>query len=217
MTLLDVPIRTMDELLHALGDVPASRVRVNPPPGMATVADLLDIHAREKRLCELVDGTLVEKPMGYRESIIAVALASLLRAFVVPRNLGIVTGESGMMRLFAGLVRIPDVAFASWNRLANKRVPEEPVPALVPDLAIEIISQGNTPAEMKRKREEYFQAGVSEVWMVDIVERTVTIFTAVDRFTMHSQDQNVAGSGPLAGLTISLPELFSELDRTEQC
>lgn len=217
MTLLDVPIRTMDELLHALGDVPTSRVRVNPPPGMATVADLLDIHAREKRLCELVDGTLVEKPMGYRESIIAVALASLLRAFVVPRNLGIVTGESGMMRLFAGLVRIPDVAFASWNRLANKRVPEEPVPALVPDLAIEIISQGNTPAEMKRKREEYFQAGVSEVWMVDIVERTVTVFTVVDQFTTHSQDQSVTGSGPLAGLTISLPELFSELDRTEQC
>lgn len=217
MTLLDVPIRTMDELLHALGDVPASRVRVNPPPGMATVADLLDVHAREKRLCELVDGTLVEKPMGYRESIIAIALASALRAFVVPRNLGIVTGESGMMRLFAGLVRIPDVAFASWSRLANKRVPEEPVPALVPDLAIEVISQGNTPAEMKRKREEYFQAGVSEVWMVDIVERTVTVFTAVDQFTTHSQDQSVAGSGPLAGLTISLPELFSELDRTEQC
>lgn len=217
MTLLDVPIRTMDELLHALGDVPASRVRVNPPPGMATVADLLDIHAREKRLCELVDGTLVEKPMGYRESIIAIALASALRTFVVPRNLGIVTGESGMMRLFAGLVRIPDVAFASWNRLPGKRVPEEPVPTLAPDLAIEVISQGNTPAEMKRKRGEYFQAGVSEVWMVDIVERTVTVFTAVDRFTTRSNDQSVEGSGPLAGLTISLADLFSELDRTEQC
>src|SRR5688500_454821 len=63
---------TVADLLHRLGDVPAFRVRLRPPPGQATVQDVLDVHAREKRLCELVDGTLVEKGMSYRESALAV-------------------------------------------------------------------------------------------------------------------------------------------------
>ena len=49
--------------------------------------------------------------------IVAGALLSMIRAFVVPRNLGIVAGEAGMTQLFAGLVRSPDVLYASWDRL----------------------------------------------------------------------------------------------------
>ena len=57
--------------------------------------------------------------------------------FVQLHNLGLVTGEAGMMRLMAGLVRIPDVAFISWTRLPHQCVPTEPVPDLAPDLAVE--------------------------------------------------------------------------------
>jgi Uma2 family endonuclease len=85
---------------------------------------------------------------------------SLLRAYVVPRNLGIVSGEASMMRLFPGLVRIPDVAFASWDRIPGGCVPSEPIPNLVPDLAVEILSASNTAQEMSLKRPEYFAAGV---------------------------------------------------------
>src|SRR4051812_35293586 len=142
MTVAQIPehLRTIDDLLHDLGDVPASRVRVRPAPEHATVQDVLDVHAHERRLCELVDGTLVEKAVGLKESLIAGALISFLRAFVVPRNLGLVSGESGMMRLFAALVRIPDVAFISWARAPGGKVPTEPVPLLAPDLAVEVLS-----------------------------------------------------------------------------
>jgi hypothetical protein len=58
----DIP--TLADLLDRLGGVSADRVRYYPLPGTATVADVIEIHAREKRLCELVDGVLVEKPMG---------------------------------------------------------------------------------------------------------------------------------------------------------
>ena len=43
-------------------------------------------------------------------------------------------GESGTIKLFAGLVRIPDVAFASWDRLPDRKRPKEPIPLLAPDL-----------------------------------------------------------------------------------
>ncbi|MEO6436933.1 MAG: Uma2 family endonuclease, partial [Tepidisphaeraceae bacterium] len=125
-------IRTLADLLRGLGDIPPDRVLFDPLPGTATVQDVINVHARSKRLCELVDGTLVEKGMGYKESVLAIAIAAALREFVLPRNLGLVSGESGMMKLFAGLVRIPDVAYASWERIPGRRMPVEPVPHLVP-------------------------------------------------------------------------------------
>lgn len=206
--------RTVDELLHELGDVPASRVRINPSPGHATVQDVIDVHQNERLLCELVDGTLVEKPMGYRESMIAGALISFLRAFVIPRNLGIVTGESGMMKLFAGLVRIPDVAYASWSRLPGGKVPSEPVPLLAPDLTVEILSPSNTPQEMARKRREYFKSGVRLVWIIDLDARNASIYTAADQQPpIVSESQSLDGGEVLPGFTLPLRDLFAELDR----
>ena len=35
---------------------------------------MIEVERREDRLCELVDGVLVEKAMGFRESLLAVAL-----------------------------------------------------------------------------------------------------------------------------------------------
>ncbi|MGH7127639.1 MAG: hypothetical protein ACREJB_04840 [Planctomycetaceae bacterium] len=58
---------TNADLVEHLGGVPLSRIRMVPPPGLATEADVLRIVNEEDRLCELIDGVLVEKPMGYYE------------------------------------------------------------------------------------------------------------------------------------------------------
>ena len=47
-----------------------------------------------------------------------------------------------------------------WSKIPNRELPEEPVPFLIPDLAIEVLSLSNTRAEMARKRRDYFGAGV---------------------------------------------------------
>ena len=133
--------------MERLGGVPPHRIRFRPSPGTAVEQDVLDA-GNNGLFCELVDGVLVEKAMGYSESVLAVFMAEMLNAFVRPRNLGLVTGEQGTIRLFAGLVRIPDVAFTSWDRLPNGRVPVEPIPELAPDLAVEVLSRNNTSGEM---------------------------------------------------------------------
>jgi Uma2 family endonuclease len=209
------PPATMDtlaDLVEQLGDIPLARIRMQAL-GTATEQDVLDIYHREKRLCELVDGVLVEKAIGFRESILAMALGALLRDFVIPRNLGLVSGESGMMRLFVGLVLIPDVAFASWDRFPHRRVPTEPIPSLVPDLAVEVLSASNTPREMARKCQEYFEAGVRVVWLVDPEARTVAVYTAPDQFTVYDATQTLDGGDVLPGFTLALGDLFAELDR----
>jgi Uma2 family endonuclease len=215
MTSVSTPtgaIETLADLLEQLGGISPKRVRFRPAPGTATEKDVLAIHDREGRLYELVDEVLVEKAMGLRESFLAIALAAILRNFVRPQNLGLITGEAGMMRLMAGLVRIPDVAFISWRRLPNRRVPTEPIPDLAPDLAVEVLSAGNTPGEMARKRQEYFAAGVQVVWQVDPNTRTVEVFTAPDQPTVLHEAQTLEGGAVLPGFTLPLQELFGELD-----
>jgi hypothetical protein len=104
-------IETVADLLESLGDLPPERIRMRPLPGTATEDDVLTADAGEKRLCELVDGVLVEKPMGYDESPLAAEFIYALIEFLRRHNLGTAAGADGMMRLLTGLVRIPDVSF----------------------------------------------------------------------------------------------------------
>ena len=210
-------IETLADLLEQLGGIAPNRVRFRPAPGTATEADVLAIrNSAERRLCELVDGVLVEKAMGFRESFLAGVLFTILWGFVKPRNLGLVTGADGTMRLVPGLVRIPDVAFISWDRLPNRRMPTEPIPDLAPDLAVEVLSAGNTPGEMARKRQDYFAAGVRVVWEVNPNTRTVEMFTTPDHSTVLHEAQTLDGGMVLPGFTLPLQELFDELDRWEE-
>jgi Uma2 family endonuclease len=206
------PTESFAELQRQLGDIPAARIRLRPAPGTATAKDVLTIHGKTKRRCELVDGTLVEKHMGLQESFLAIALASHLFGFVRPRKLGIVVGEAGMMEISIGLVRIPDVSFISWKRLPGGVIPEEPIPKLAPDLAVEVLSLSNTLAEMKRKRREYFKAGVSLIWIVDPRARTVTVYLSLRKFFVLTEEDTLDGGDVLPGFKLPLGDLFAELD-----
>jgi Uma2 family endonuclease len=208
-----VALETLADLLAHLGGIAPERVRLSPAPGTATEADVLHVHDHAGRLCELVDGVLVEKAMGFRESLLAAALIIILGNFVRPRNLGLVTAPDGMVRLAAGLVRIPDVAFISWDRLPNRRVPTTPIPALAPNLAVEVLSAGNTSREMARKCREYFAAGVQLVWLVDPETRTVVVHTAPEDFTLLHAEDTLEGGMVLPGFALSVQAFFAELDR----
>ena len=185
-------------------------MRLHPTPGTATEKDVIKVLDRENRPCELVDGTLVEKAMGYEESRIAVTIIILLGSFVRRHKLGIVTGPDGTIKLFPGLVRIPDVAFASWDRFPGRKRPKAPIPLLAPDLVVEVLSKGNTRPEMKRKLGEYFGAGVRLVWLVDPRKKTVRVHASVDQSILLKEGQSLDGGDVLLGFTLSLDELFAE-------
>ncbi len=206
-TLAPPAVVTMADLLEILGDIPPERILMRPPPGTATEDDVIAIHAREKRLCELVDGVLVEKPMGFEESRLASELIITIGVFLRQYKLGTVAGEAGMMRLAPGLVRIPDVSFVRWEHLPEKA---RPIPLMAPDLAIEVLSESNTRAEMQRKLEEYFAAGTQLVWYFDPKARTVTVYTAPDQFVVLDESGALDGGEVLPGLMIPLRELFEQ-------
>src|SRR5580704_13363724 len=102
------------EWLHALGDIPLERIIFDPLPGTATEIDLLRLVESGDCLCELVDGTLVEKPMGVVESYVATKLAIRLGQFVEDQNLGGITGADSTLRMSStGRIRLPDLSFFS--------------------------------------------------------------------------------------------------------
>ena len=206
-------IRTLADLLKRLGGVPLERIRMHPAPGTATVQDVIDTEQREGKLCELVAGVLVEKTVGFAESGLAVWIGGLLNTFVLQRNLGIVTGADGTVELMPDLVRIPDVAFTSWDRLPGRRYPTVPVPRLAPNLAVEVHSRSNTPGEMAVKRQDYFTAGVQLVWEIDPDRRTATVYTTPTAGTALGITDSLDGGTVLLGFRLPLRDLFAELDR----
>jgi Uma2 family endonuclease len=157
----------------------------------------------------LVDGILVEKPMGYFESHVACLIIKWIGSFLDNQDLGVVAGEAGMLRLSRGLVRIPDVSYVSWDRLPGRRVPNEPIPDLVPDLAVEVISPSNTEREMQRKLEEYFAAGVQLVWLVYPKTYTVEVFSSPKRKTVLRKSDTLNGGDVLPGFSVPLKKLFA--------
>jgi Uma2 family endonuclease len=206
-------VETLADLLERLGGISPGRVVLKPAPGKAAEKDLLRLLGRTDRLYELVEGTLVEKVMGYGEGCLAADIIRLLGKFLDQHDLGDVGGADATMRLMPGLVRIPDVSFVRWEKLPNRERPAEPIPGLVPDLAIEVLSEGNTPGEMKRKLKEYFLAGVSIVWFVEPRERTVEVFTAPDRSTTLTEEQALDGGDVLRGLRLPVREVFARVPR----
>lgn len=203
----------MADLQDYLGGIPARRILLNPTPGTATEADALRLDDHEDRLCELIDGILVEKDMSTYESIVATMLSYILNVYLDAHPIGIVTGEGGQLRLRAKQIRIPDVAFLRWDRFPGGKLPRQAVYNVVPDLAVEILSAGNTSQEMQTKLHDDFDAGVRLVWYIDPTARTATQYTSPDDATTIDADGVLDGRDVLPGFTLRLGDLLAKAER----
>ena len=202
---------TVQELESHLG-VPPARIRLHPPPGMATEQDVLALEERMHVLCELIDGILVEKSMGWYESTIAQILGGMLQMYLQQHKVGLGLGADAAIKLPDEQVRMPDLCFVSRERVARARPERGTVPSLVPNLAVEVLSESNTDREMQRKLRDYFTAGVELVWLIDRPTRTARVYSAADRFEAIDTDGVLNAGEVLPGFTVPLPELFRRAD-----
>jgi Uma2 family endonuclease len=207
---------TMADRLEELGHISPSRLRLSPPPGTATIDDLTLANTHSKPLCELIDQSLVEKAVGFEASVVAAAILSILHKFVSSRRLGIVSGADGMFELLPGTVRAPDIAFISTERLPGGRFPRTAFPAIAPDLVVEVLSPGNTKAEMSRKRVEYFHSGTRLVWMVDCTDRSVAVYTSPSAVRVFGEEDMIDGGDVLPEFSQAVADFFVDLDMGHQ-
>ncbi len=211
------PDLTAADVAERFGPIPLRRIVGGSPRQEATEDDLLEHLRRTGRGCELIDGILVEKDMSWDASAIAAEIIFLIKRFLRERRLcGKVAGEHGNVWLPVGRIRMPDVAYVSAARLRAAGTPRPPVPRLVPELAIEVLSPGNTRREMETKLDDYFASGVELVWYVDPPSRTVRVFTARDAVTTLGADDTLGADGTLGGgsvlpgFAVAVADLFDE-------
>ena len=96
---------TIADVRARLPGFPAWRIHTYPAPGTATEKDLLKAEARGGRICELIDGTLVEKVMASFESMLALALGYFIHRYLDTNNIGSVMGEAGFLKILPRQVR----------------------------------------------------------------------------------------------------------------
>jgi Uma2 family endonuclease len=208
-----IKFATFADVQERIGHVPDSRILSFPAPGTATVQDLLDNSITKDRGCELVDGILVEKPLGFRSEYIAFWIGHFIASYLQNDNLGTVTGSQGPIRFKLNLVRIPDVSFIRWDSVEDTDEIENPPGAFLetaPDLAVEVLSPGNTPREMEIKLAEYAKAGVKLVWYVDPERKEVDVYpkgNPKQKKTL-AVDGTLDGGEVLPGFSLPVAKIF---------
>ena len=205
---------TAEDLLSLFGPIPLDRVCWDPFPGTATFDDCERLNEAGRRY-ELIDGILLEKAVGLRESEIAADILRLSYSWDPKKELSRWTGADGFVRLFpAGRTRAPDVSCFLRENLPDGRLPTDPIPALTPDFCVEVLSESNTREEIDGKLDDLFASGCRLAWVVDPRARTARIVTpAADgprpwRDETVGDDATLAGDPVLPGFAAPLAELL---------
>src|SRR5260370_41459336 len=133
-------VLTLADVVRRLGAIPLDRILMRPYPGSATEEDVIECEARTGRLCELVDGILVEKAVGYYEDRLGVVLVFFLEQFVGENGSGIVLGPAGMIRTEDVQVRMPRLTYFSWAPLPHHGLPPGDFLCPRPELVVENLS-----------------------------------------------------------------------------
>jgi Uma2 family endonuclease len=159
---------------------------------------------------ELVDGQLVEKPMGFRASRVGGRLYTRLYLFSEEHQLGWVLPADTSYQCFPDApkkVRKPDVSFIRAERLPADDEPEGHCP-LAPDLAVEVVSPNDVFKDISSKVGEYLAAGVRLVWVIDPVLQRVLVYRADGSGSILNASDDLSGEDVVPGFVVRIGELF---------
>ena len=157
---------------------------------------------------ELSRGQLVREPQpGALHGEVTSRLHIALDAFVREYDLGRVTNQTGFrLASIPHTVRGPDVAF-----VRRERVPAQPPASFwpfAPDLAVEVASPSNSLSDLQQKVIEYFDAGTSEVWVIDPRTRTVTVYRSLTDIALLREDDTLESSQVIPRFSLPIARLF---------
>ena len=143
-------------------------------------------------------------PTVSSNSGLSIRLYSLLSEWAKTNNRGLVAADT-WIELAPGVVRAPDVAYVPRERISNL----DPKHALkvVPALAVEVLSAYNTAREMSRKIQQYRDAGVELIWVVDPEKDEVDVYSSLPLKTLRQGD-TLSDDKILPGFSLPLSLVF---------
>ncbi len=159
--------------------------------------------------CELIDGELSPViPPGGEHGFIQIKLGAILLQHVTIHRLGRVFGEVGyVLRRDPDTVLGPDISYISAARLPADQVR---FLELAPDLAIEIVSASNTPAEIDLILAIYLSSGVKSVWIVYPQQRQVAVYAPDEAPHVFKNGETLTVGEVLPDLLLRVSEIFDD-------
>lgn len=165
--------------------------------------------------CELVRGKVVPKggsfeiymPTGAKHGAVTDELEARISYFVRKNKLGrVFAAETGFI-LAEGTVRGIDISFVGKEKIAEFGVPDGFFP-VAPDLAVEVISPGNTSDEIQSKIEEYLSAGTKLVWIVYPKQKMIHVHRQSNVIKVLRENDELDGEEVLPNFKVKLNEIF---------
>jgi Uma2 family endonuclease len=101
---------------------------------------------------------------------------------------------------------VPDLLYISYDRLPITWNENTACP-VAPELAIEIISPGQSLGQLIIKAESYLQAGVQQIWIIDPKFQSLTVLS-IDRAIQTLIDSMVFTDEIFTGLEFTVDRLF---------
>lgn len=180
-----------------------------------TIEEYEALPEEEGRRYELVEGRLVDKwgavdlaGTNEKHSRISFKLSAYLGSYIVQNQLGEGYDSGARFVTVAGdpaTIRHPDLSFVQASRVVKDVVN---IP-LAPDLAVEVISPGNTFSEIETKIGEYFRAGSQLVWVIETDREVAHIYRAGSNMRQTiSAEEELDGESVIPGFKLKLGKLF---------
>ena len=179
---------------------------------MATRSNLLTVETFWTQYAdkpyELIEGEVIEvTPSGHLPGLIASRVIAQLRYFVDEHDLGEVYSSETGFQLSPNTMRAADAAFVKKDNLPRITEPEKYVP-FAPDLAVEVVSPGDSASEIQNKVELYLAAGTSLVWVIFPDLKKVVVYQNTHKSETLSLADTLDGGAVLPGLNIPVSKLF---------
>ena len=165
---------------------------------------------------ELVDGELVDMDGAPRHGRLTLWIGGLFMAHIEETGLSLDVGVATGFQMSPFTLRFPDVHITAWARMAAYDEAAGGFPAFAPDVAIEVVSPSNTPAELRRKTAEYFANRARAVWIVDPEPRTVIIRRPGQREQVYGVGDVLSGEPEIPGFACPVADIFAVLDAFER-
>jgi len=156
---------------------------------------------------ELVKGAIIKMtPAGFEHGKIAQRIGARLLDFVEKNTLGeVCAAETGFILSHKpDTIRAPDAAFVAASRAKSV----EGFFDGAPDLAVEVVSPGDSHEEVQQKVLDYLNAGTKMIWIVQPRTRTITVHRSLkDVYTLTENDA-LDGGDVLPGFSVSVQDVF---------